>query len=373
MRVTIAYDYFVLRFAVLACAGCAFHNGASVDAGGDTPPAAGHARQIDITDSQVAGGPHASFPLLVSLSAPWLKSAANGGDVARDDGFDIQFTLFPGATPLDHEIETYAPATGDLVAWVRIPALSRSSVLYIHYGDSSVTASTANPAGVWAGYAGVWHLQDDRDSTGKNADAMESGTVATTGEIGGARQFPAAGDYIDAGAGAAIADAFAAGGTVEAWIRPSSWGGNSVARIIDKQAPVGWVFEIEGPGGDLAFYQTASGGNGYWNCPAGLVVLDEPRYVAASYDKSAPATSPAFFVDGALVSTNPTTFMPMGTLDSDAASSARIGNNSNGTRTWDGWIDEVRLSAVVRSPDWIATSYQNQSNPAGFYTVGPEL
>jgi hypothetical protein len=37
-----------------------------------------------------------------------------------------------------------------------------------------------------------------------------------------------------------------------------------------------------------------------------------------------------------------------------------------------GSLDEVRVSNAVRSADWIATEYNNQSSPATFYTLGSE-
>jgi hypothetical protein len=38
----------------------------------------------------------------------------------------------------------------------------------------------------------------------------------------------------------------------------------------------------------------------------------------------------------------------------------------------DGILDEVRISSIVRSPDWIATEYRNQISPSTFYTLGSE-
>src|SRR4029077_10286953 len=35
-----------------------------------------------------------------------------------------------------------------------------------------------------------------------------------------------------------------------------------------------------------------------------------------------------------------------------------------------GSIDEMRLSNVARSADWIATEYNNQNSPSTFYTLG---
>jgi hypothetical protein len=37
---------------------------------------------------------------------------------------------------------------------------------------------------------------------------------------------------------------------------------------------------------------------------------------------------------------------------------------------WDNLIDEVRVSSVARSADWIKTEYNNQSNPSAFYSIG---
>jgi hypothetical protein len=48
-----------------------------------------------------------------------------------------------------------------------------------------------------------------------------------------------------------------------------------------------------------------------------------------------------------------------------------IGTDGNGNY-FDGIIDEVRISNIDRSADWISTEYNNQYNPNSFYTVGEE-
>ncbi len=40
---------------------------------------------------------------------------------------------------------------------------------------------------------------------------------------------------------------------------------------------------------------------------------------------------------------------------------------------FNGQLDEVRISNVARSDDWIITAYSNQSNPSSFYTVDTEV
>ena len=48
---------------------------------------------------------------------------------------------------------------------------------------------------------------------------------------------------------------------------------------------------------------------------------------------------------------------------------SREGNND---REWDGTLDEARISNTPRSPDWLQTSYNNQSSPSTFYAKGSE-
>lgn len=141
-----------------------------------------HRRMVDLVDAQVAGGPHTDFPLLVSLATTWLRTTANGGEVASASGFDIHFSADAlGAVPLAHEIETYLPTTGVLVAWVKVPALAAATVIYIHDGDPSITASTETPTAVWSnGYELVMHLDGTADST----TAPSSGPGGDCGGIG---------------------------------------------------------------------------------------------------------------------------------------------------------------------------------------------
>ena len=62
------------------------------------------------------------------------------------------------------------------------------------------------------------------------------------------------------------------------------------------------------------------------------------------------------------------------------SSSLIAGNSASGTQTfeigganWLGGIDEVRMADTVRTADWIATEYNNQSSPSTFYSVvGPQ-
>ncbi len=49
-----------------------------------------------------------------------------------------------------------------------------------------------------------------------------------------------------------------------------------------------------------------------------------------------------------------------------------IGASNDNSHPFPGILDEVRISTIVRSPDWIATEYNNQANPGSFYNLSGE-
>jgi hypothetical protein len=101
--------------------------------------------QITIHASQVAGGsPLIDFPVMIKLNGSQFQQIEN--DIGPN-GYDIQFRASDETTPLTHEIETYDETNDLLTAWVKIPSLSNSSdtVIYMYYGDSSISSPTHNP------------------------------------------------------------------------------------------------------------------------------------------------------------------------------------------------------------------------------------
>ena len=49
-----------------------------------------------------------------------------------------------------------------------------------------------------------------------------------------------------------------------------------------------------------------------------------------------------------------------------------IGSSRYYDRLYDGIIDDLRVSDVVRSSEWISTEFNNQNDPLNFYNIGPE-
>ena len=142
------------------------------------------------------------FPVLISLSPPQsdeLATIANGGRIYSNNGYDIIFTD-ANYNKLDHQVESYDPVTGALVAWVRLPILSNAvntTVRILYSNDQVITNPSVET--VWrSDYKGVWHLNgtDYTDATSTGNDGTNNNTWSVTGRIAGGRGFNGSNSYI---------------------------------------------------------------------------------------------------------------------------------------------------------------------------------
>jgi len=341
-------------------------------------------KNITIDKSRVSGS-HSDFPVLISLgSDPDL--AAN----ARPDGFDILFTTTDG-TKLPHEIETYTSASGALVAWVKVPAVTSSAntTIIMYYGYAG-SPNQQDKNGVWdANYNAVWHLTEDPsgaapqmlDSTSNAYHGTSAGTMTTsdqvTAKVNGGLDFDGSDDYLSTNYVQNGVTAY----TIEAWIKTST---TSMQRVIvhDRGSGAGRSLTLSiggtypgGPGvaGGVGYgvdsdsiyigrYSTTTVNNnnwhhlvGVWTAPAGTAIA--PAQFSIYIDGTAAATTDATVGTAPL---SPLTGLG-GTL---------IGRHSPWNTYLLSIIDEVRISNTVRTADWIATEYNNQNSPATFYYLG---
>ncbi|MGQ9645214.1 MAG: DUF2341 domain-containing protein [Thermodesulfobacteriota bacterium] len=354
-------------------------------------------KSITVQSGQVSGGPHTNFPMLVNISSDNdLRTTANGGHVTNSNGYDIIFRGLDDTTcggtgtapcTLSHEIERYTASSGQLVAWVKVPSINNGTVIYMYYGNSCISSSTANANGVWddggsANFRFVLHLSNDSfsDSTSYGNNGTNSGTTDTTGKIYGGRNFDGTDDYIEMGSASNIDNIFDGGGTFSAWIYPVGWGENDYGRIADKtpsdvDGRNGWSFFLDNYGTRLRcirFLKGFSSALGAWETGTDTISLNQWQHVAVVYNQSSAGNDPIIYINGSS-QTVYEEYSPSGSAQSDADQNLRIGNLSGATtRTFDGVIDEIRLSKTMRSTGWIQTEYNNQSAPSSFYSVGSE-
>jgi Concanavalin A-like lectin/glucanases superfamily/Domain of unknown function (DUF2341) len=361
---------------------------ATVDAPLDSPavdPAPGawlepwtRRKPITLLQSKIdapGNGTLTDFPVLVSITVPELATSALA------TGADIVFTDDTARTLLASEIESFSPSTGELVAWVKVPNLSATAdtTLFVYYGNANPPART--PETVWtASYLGVWHLQQDPDSgnAGDIKDATSGNRDGTAADgMTASDSVPAQigrGLRFDGDDGALTLPKLNVGSkfTISMWVNFA--GGNSVKTLMANSQSGrdvdGFRFFVNSANmADRRLLLETGSGNlfsgqiAYTNTNA--VALNAPTHVAAVVDRA--AATARLYVNGSSAA-----------VDMSISNNFRtdrevqVGQMEGGGLRLGGTLDEIQLSSTLRSPEWIKTSFNNQSQPQSFYIIGAE-
>lgn len=157
-------------------------------------PTAEQTRTLTVNASFVSSGPHTNFPALINFTANNLKSIGNGGIITDAEGDDIRFYASDGTTLLNWEVQTYNAASGNIIAWVRIPSLSTTSTVVMKYGNATITTFQGGTgATTWSSYARVWHMENALTAAGQTSpDATGTGALTTQGSAWASGQTAAA-------------------------------------------------------------------------------------------------------------------------------------------------------------------------------------
>lgn len=234
------------------------------------------------------------------------------------------------------------------------------------YNASSVGEVTNGLIGHWT-FDGNDMTPKVIDRSGQGNHGTLSGFTATTtvvGRLGQALNFDGSDDLINAQSGTSIDNLFQGGGTISAWIKTKDWGEGSFGRIANKASDTGatngFFFSVNNstaPTKSLRFGRDFSGANGGWNSAANSIILSQWQHVVVVYDEDSADNDPTFYING-IVSATTETDSPSGSAVSDAAQSLYIGNHSDGTRTFDGSVDDVRIYNRALAQDEIERLYQ---------------
>ena len=281
------------------------------------------------------------FPLLVRLHKDWFdfKQAKTGGE-------DVRFSSSTGAA-LAYEIEEWDAAKGVASIWVRVLRIAGNArqTIRVHWGKADA-ASESNGKAVFNesnGYLSVWHLGDVvRDEVG-TLESKDVDTTATAGMVGKARHFAGkqgifCGEKIT---GYPSADA---AHTTQAWFRAEQ----------PNVTIIGWGNEGGGRGSKVR------------------VQFRSPPHVQVDSDFSNVSGESRLPVNEWIhvVHTyggGPRRIYINGKLDGEATTKLDI---KSPARLWlGGWyhnydfvgdLDEVRVSKVARSADWVRMEFENQ-------------
>jgi len=357
---------------------------------------------LDHTKVGLVGAPATlgSFPVLVTVSAPSMKSAANGGHVQSASGFDIAFRVVgdpvtcggPADCTLDHEIEAYDPVGGALAAWVRVPALStrsraQDSVIYVYYGKAGVAVSPENPAGVWdSRFKGVWHLGESpagaapqmRDSTANANHGTTSGNMLAAqrvaGIAAGAMRLDGIDDYVSVPDSASLQFGANVDFTYGAWVKTAQLAVlNQWPCVLCKEdrlslTRTGIALFVHQSNVDARWFpELSTAGTTYG--PKCNDVADGTWHYVVGVRTGANLTG---YQDGAFAATLAASAATTIDVGRPLVFGAALSTLPVPLSFVDGTLDEIRVSDVARSADWIATEYSNVSAPATFAVVGAE-
>jgi hypothetical protein len=315
-------------------------------------------RFIGITTSGYAGSaPLTNFPLLVRLSTAitgfnYTLCQTNGADLAFYDGHNL----------LAHEIDTW-DTNGTSLVWVRVPELTTNTTIRLVFGNPADVAPAFTTNGtVWAdGFRAVWHMDDGTssnnilDSTANRFVGVKkaAGAPAETDAVVGKGQLFASNNINLTG----LKDPSTTH-TVSMWIKGSSLAANQfVFDVASGRFLIGWSTDTTA--GKIGLYRTAWGIFG--NTPSTNVW----HHIAVCCG----GTEARMYVDG--VQYGPQVGYAGVGIDGQVMLGSRYAVSGSNWSYFAGLLDEVRVSSVLRSTDWIQAAYSNMVPGSTFTAYSP--
>ena len=293
-------------------------------------------------------------------------------------GGDLRFADADGNI-LAHEIDTWN-TSGESLVWVKVPTLTAATKITAYYGNDLPCPASADS--VWdSGYVGVWHLGQSglplTESTGVTkpfSGLVGSVNYAASGIAGGAVDFPGtdvttrlkASDDDDLDG----FDSF----TFEVWTKRNVQTGlNTVLsrRINGNTKNNAYVWQQWNDQNGICYFTIGSGSAntqivkstdvfpamGVWAHSA--VVRDTDNKAIRAYLDGVSYESGCDYCGDQIC--NAATELWLGGMQgySDDPSA-----NPNGSRPFIGLIDELRISRVARSADWIKATHDTIAEDA---------
>ncbi|OGV82314.1 MAG: hypothetical protein A2340_03125 [Lentisphaerae bacterium RIFOXYB12_FULL_60_10] len=314
--------------------------------------------QSKITFRGYGRQPLTNFPALVVLGTniPALQYQD-----FQANGTDLRFADSNETVELKYELEKWN-SNGQSVAWIQVPLLSGTNTfIWAYWGKATNLAPAYTTNGlVWdSNHLTVYHMQvsNATDATANRYNATASTAVKHMPDtwIDGANDFTRNTSFISVPDQAA----FTLSGpyTVSAWIY-SDPVANTWEGFVGTYNNNGFIFTLD----NSASNQPAFWASGLWRY-AGVGVLDN-QWLHLVYTRN--GTTGTFYINGRRVR-----------VISDAVAGSNGGNLHLGaagtswtTLRFDGLVDEVRISTIDRSSNWVWACAMNQGSNATFNTYG---
>lgn len=223
-------------------------------------------------------------------------------------------------------------------------------------------SDTYGAQNVWTnGYGGVWHSNqvnaNDSTSYGSNGTATGAGVSLVDSKIGkGLNYNGTASVHVGVQNNVQPSSAY----TISAWAKLT---GNVTTTAAIFRSPMaswnsGMIF-VPMVGNKLRVYNRYPAGAWTYLESTNAMTVDTMYFVQGVWTGS----ELQLFRDGVKQSTT----QPCPSIYYNPAPNEEAAIGQYNTNYFKGEVDEVRLSSVARSADWIATEYANQNSPSTFY------
>jgi type II secretory pathway pseudopilin PulG len=311
-----------------------------------------------------------NFPLLLYLKDDDLK------EYVGRKGKDIIFVDSEGKK-LKREIENYDSLTGELFAWVKIPFLSsvKDTEIYIYYSNPQTLE--IDDKDTWdENFLMVQHLNgtsgESLDSTPNLINGEPQGDLeqGSPGKIDKCYGFDGIDDFVNLGNPALFSEI--GNLTIEFWILPR--------QVQEGRGILGWegteygVWQIITENQDILFQVNVSG-NIYKLATKMLSEKNEWNHLTFVYD----GKNLISYLNGerkaikgiatGMLKKGRETFVEIGRYNQETwISNGRILRSYS----FNGLIDEVRISNETRNQAWIKTSFENQNEPSSFIKIAQQ-
>lgn len=270
----------------------------------------------------------------------------------NEDGSDLRFVAADDKTPLHYHIEQWDRASELALVWVRVPSVAAGSGaehIWMYFGNKKAAKEDDPKQRYDLAQLLTLHFNDPQ---GAVADASSyahavSGSVRhdMQGPIDGAAVF--AGSPLQVAAAPSIKLTGSAGFTYSAWVRIG--GPQSAAQLIAvPESGGGFAVGIQG-----AKLTASAGGASVQS--AGDLAANVWHHVAASVLNG----KLTVYVDGAEAGSTAAAV-------TELTGAVAIGRGFNGS------LDEVQLSGVGRSADWVKAAWAGQGAESKLVTIGED-
>lgn len=309
------------------------------------------------TGADVAGTPQ-NLPVLVRLS---LANFSYFSDT-KPDGSDFRILAGDDKTPLKYHFERYDPQNQLAFLWVLIPQItggSKTDKIYAYYGNPDAQAAAGVPDTYDASQTLVLHFMEasgmPQDSTAyKNNPTASTAVLTPASLIGGGAKFSGK-ESITVPATASLRLLPSQGFTASTWLRIEQAQQAAVLALIDQDKSI----ELAIDGSKLVARAVLGGPPIAVTQPADLS-LSQWHHVAIT----AGGGQLTLYVDGTAAGSAPVTLQEVGGTFS-------VGT-ANGARFLTGDVDEVEVSKVARSADWIKAAARNEGVESAMILFGAD-